>query len=75
MGCAGYEWLTSTPPHPHNFPNKAPFVTWEAYEYHPAEHLEAAQDRENLPGAGAAVEEEGSNVRTPEGSPQASEGA
>jgi heme/copper-type cytochrome/quinol oxidase subunit 1 len=32
-GSAGYEWLTTTPPHPHNF-HEQPVITRGPYDYH-----------------------------------------
>jgi cytochrome c oxidase subunit 1 len=32
-GSAGYEWMTTTPPHPHNF-ESTPVMTRGPYDYH-----------------------------------------
>lgn len=36
-GAVGLEWLTTSPPDPHNF-TQIPVVTWEAYEYFEESH-------------------------------------
>jgi len=36
-GAVGLEWLTTSPPDPHNF-TEIPVVTWEAYEYFEESH-------------------------------------
>jgi cytochrome c oxidase subunit 1 len=38
-GSAGYEWLTTTPPHPHNF-HEQPVITRGPYDYHLCTDLE-----------------------------------
>ena len=56
----GLEWTTTSPPPPHNF-HTVPMVTWEAYEYDENTDSEAQRDREIMPGAEAAVQEEADN--------------
>ncbi len=46
-GAVGLEWMTDSPPPPHNF-HEIPIVTWEAYEYSPESAEEAELDRESI---------------------------
>jgi cytochrome c oxidase subunit 1 len=61
-GAVGLEWTTQSPPLEHNF-EETPVVTWEAYAYYPEAEEEAERDRELMPGAEKAVEEEADNDR------------
>jgi len=48
-GAVGLEWMIQSPPITHNF-EETPVVTWEAYEYSPADETLAVYDRERMPG-------------------------
>jgi cytochrome c oxidase subunit 1 len=59
----GLEWMTTSPPDPHNF-HETPVVTWEAYEYTAHAEHEAQHDRAVNIGTDAAVREEADNDRS-----------
>jgi cytochrome c oxidase subunit 1 len=61
-GAVGLEWLADSPPITLNF-EETPVVTWEAYAYRSDEEEEAQRDREIMPGAEDAAEEEAENIR------------
>ena len=48
---------STSPPPMENF-HEIPVVTWEAYDYDGHTEEEAQADREEMPGAGAAVRQE-----------------
>ncbi len=67
-GAVGLEWTTSSPPPMENF-HETPVVTWEAYDYDSETEEGAQAEREEMPGAGAAVRQE-SGRDAEEGHPQ-----
>ncbi|MCW3096594.1 MAG: Heme/copper-type cytochrome/quinol oxidase,subunit 1 [Chthonomonadaceae bacterium] len=56
-GAVGLEWMTTSPPPMENF-HETPVVTWEAYDYDSETEEGAQAEREEMPGAGAAVRQE-----------------
>lgn len=63
-GAVGLEWTIESPPTTHNF-HEVPVVTWEAYEYGPEDEAEAQTDREDMPGAEEAAQQEAGRMKYP----------